>query len=101
MVNPTTACPPILEVWLLLDHHNVPSGKFIDRPTPPLHKPTSETKKTPPRPAPSEPRLGSAPTRWPLPSRSPTGKRAGWGSWIRTNTGGVRVQYSALILLRF
>ena len=43
-------------------------------------------------PAPSERRFGSAPARWPLPSRSPTGKIAGWGSWIRTNTGGVRVR---------
>src|SRR5262249_11711653 len=34
-------------------------------------------------PAPSERRLGSAPARWPLPSRSPTGKIAGCPSWTR------------------
>ena len=84
MVKPDDCVSTDFRAWFLLyHHHNVPSGKFIDRLTPPLHKPTGETKKTPRGPAPSERRLGCAPTRWPLSSRSPTGKIAGCPSWTR------------------
>ena len=96
MVNQTIACPPILElgscfITITFNQQNSSTARFTNRPA----KRRRRRRCSPLLSAGSGPRRRRDDC---CPVALRPGKIAGWGSWIRTNTGGVRVGYNSHFL---